>query len=326
MTAQLIGGMAAGLLFGYVLQRGQQCFHATFRGAIERRWGLFKAWSLAVAIGAVGLAIVFAVGPWSQLSRGLPFSPVDNVVGGLIFGAGMAVAASCVSGLWYKLGAGMLGALLGLGAWAVGDIVGDGVPALGPTVLEGGDAATIPGVLGLPRWPVALVLALAVAAVLLRAARGQDGPAWQWRWPVAGVALGLVLLVTWAAAGASGASFGASTVGGAASLTTGSPAWWRVAFLVMLVPGAMVAARTAGGWWVRGETTPRYAGLAAGGFMLGAGGQIGGGCNLGHALSGVAQLNLSSVVAVAAMVAGIAAVRAVQVRLGRRSERPTTPA
>ena len=40
--------------------------------------------------------------------------------------------------------------------------------------------------------------------------------------------------------------------------------------------------------------------------LLGAGGWVAGGCNLGHGLSGMAQLNVSSCVVVAAVVAGIA--------------------
>jgi uncharacterized protein len=133
-----------------------------------------------------------------------------------------------------------------------------------------------------------------------------------------GAALGLAATWTWVTAGASGAGFGASTSGAVASLAGGSPAWWRIAFLVALVPGAAIAARTAGGWWLRAEAPIRYAQLAAGAALMGAGARWAGGCNLGHALSGVAQLNLSSLLVVVAMVTGIAAARRVQLRLGTR--------
>ncbi|QBI18340.1 hypothetical protein ER308_01300 [Egibacter rhizosphaerae] len=326
MAAELAAGALAGGVFGYVLQRGQHCFHATFRGALEHRWGLAKAWLLAVAIGAVGLALVYTLSPWDQLSRGLAFRPVDNVVGGLVFGAGMAVAASCVSGLWYKLGAGMIGAGVGLAAWAVGDVVGSGLPALGPTLLPGGDAATVPGVLGLPRLAVAGLLLLVVLVLLARTRRDAPTRSWQWSWPLAGSALGLGLVVTWLAAGAAGTGFGASTTGAASGLVAGSPAWWRIAFLVAIVVGAALAAGTAGGWWLRSEHRSRYAGLLAGGFLLGLGAQVAGGCNLGHALSGVAQMNVSSLVVVAAMTSGIAGVRRLQRRAPDPSDQPRASA
>jgi uncharacterized membrane protein YedE/YeeE len=158
-----------------------------------------------------------------------------------------------------------------------------------------------------------------VAGVLARTRRQASAHPWQWAWPVAGIALGLAATLTWVTAGWSGASFGASTSGAVASIADGSPAWWRIAFLVALVPGATLAARTAGGWWLRGETAVRYVQLAAGGVLMGAGARRARGCNLGHALSGVAQLNLSSLLVVASMIAGIAVARLVQMRLGARS-------
>lgn len=324
----VIAGTAAGVAFGYALQRGQHCFHATFRGLLERRAALFKAWALAVALAAVGLTLVYALGPWDQLNRGLAFRPVPAVVGGLVFGVGMVVAASCVSGLFYKLGAGMAGAVVGLTGWGIGEVLAGGVDLPGPQLLAGGDAATIPGVLGLPRWAVAVPLAAVVVAVLGRTGDRHGDHPWQWGWPVAGVVLATVTVLSWVTAGLSGDSFGASTAGAVTSVVDGSPAWWRVAFLAAIIPGAALAARTAGGWWLRGEAGPRYAGLAAGGALLGAGARIAGGCNLGHGLSGVAQLNVSSFVVVASMVAGVALARAVQVRLRgprRSAPRPAGP-
>ena len=91
-------------------------------------------------------------------------------------------------------------------------------------------------------------------------------------------------------------------------------------FLLGIVAGATLAARTAGGFWVRGEQPIRYVQLAVGGVLLGAGGWIAGGCNLGHGLSGVAQLNVSSFVVVAAMVAGVALTR----RVSRRTAEPVS--
>jgi hypothetical protein len=313
----ILGGAVAGLILGYVLQRSQQCFHATFAGLYERRTGLFRAWLLAVAVGAVGLAVVYGADWWPQLNDGLSFRPVHNIVGGLLIGAGMAVAMSCVSGLYFKLGAGMLGALVGLAGWALGELLARDVELPGNSTVLTGDEGTIPDVLGVPRLAVALPLLAAVAWYLWRSRDGVAAPtrAWQWTWPVAGVALGGALILTWITAGMAESDFGASTVGAASSVADGDPKEWLLAFLVGLVPGAFLAARTAGGLWVRGETGVRYGQLAVGGALLGAGGIIGGGCNLGHGLSGVAQLNVSSWVVVASIVAGIGITRAVRARL-----------
>ncbi len=305
ITAALTGALA-GVAMGYVLQRGQLCFHAGIRNSLDGRFLLARGWALGVALGSVGLALLFLLPGTSGLNQGLAFRPVANVAGGLIIGIGMVVASSCVSGLFYKLGSGMLGALVGLSGWGVGELLARQVTLPGPTVLSGGEGATIPGLLGMPRLVVA-VLVLAAVAVTLWRRPGRDSPDhdWQWGWQRVGVGLGVAVTAGWALAALGGASFGPSTVGAVASVAGGSPHHWLITFLLGIVAGGTLSARTAGGFWLRGEAPVRYLQLAAGGLFLGAGGWIAGGCNLGHGLSGVAQLNVSSFVVVAAMVTGV---------------------
>jgi hypothetical protein len=306
MVVAVVTGAAAGLGMGYVLQRGQLCFHAMFGSALGGRVLLLRGWLLGVAVASVGLSVLYLT-PWSRgLNTGLPFRPVADIAGGLVVGAGMAVASSCVSGLFYKLGSGMVGTLAGLAGWAAGELAARGIHLPGPTVLPAGLGATFAGVVGVPRLALS-VLFLAVVAVVLwrwRAAEQPDQP-WQWGSRTLGIALGLVTIAGWVLARAGGSSFGPSTVGAVASVAAGSPDWWLIAFLLGIAGGGAVAARTAGGWELRGETPVRYAQLAVGGFLMGAGGWIAGGCNLGHGLSGAAQLNVSSWVVVAAMAAGV---------------------
>lgn len=293
---------------GFVLQRGDLCFHAMFSQAWSGRTLLLRAWLLGTAVAAVGLSLLFLLPLGADLNRGLAFRPVGNIVGGLLIGTGMTVARACVSGLFHRLGAGMIGASVGLLGWGVGELAASRLPMPGPVVLGGGDAATIPGILGLPRLLVALVvLAVAAAAtsIALRRGRAATPDSSTWTWPVLGLALGAATITGWALAGAGGASYGPSTVGAVAGSVEGRPPWWLIGFLLALVLGGFVAARTSGTLWVRGETRVRYGGLAAGGLLLGAGGWWAGGCNLGHGISGVAQLNVSSWVVVVAMAVGL---------------------
>jgi len=306
----VLTGAVAGIGLGYVLQRGQLCFHSAVAGSLDGRFMLGRAWALGVTLAAVGLAVLFVLPGSDGLNRGLAFRPVANVLGGLLIGAGMVVARSCVSGLFYKLGSGMLGALVGLGGWAAGELAVRDLDVPGPTVLGGGDGATLPGLLGLPRLLVAALLLVAVAGWLWRRpGHERPGRAWQWGLWQLGIALGVAVTGGWALAALGGSSFGPSSVGAVAGLAEGRPNYWLVAFLLGIVLGGTAAARTAGGFRVRGEKPVRYAQLAGGGLLLGAGGWIAGGCNLGHGLSGVAQLNVSSGVVVVAAVAGVALAR-----------------
>ncbi len=321
MTSLIISGTVAGVAIGYVLQRTDLCFHSAWRGVLERRYHLFKIWILGVALASVGLSVVYGTGRW-ELNEGLGFQPQGNIVGGLIVGIGMVVASSCVSGLFYKLGSGMLGAAVGLAAWFGGDVIASrlligrsGSLDLRGSVAELDGGPTIPDVIGVDRVVVSVAFLLVVLALLARSRR-RTATGVQWSWWTGGLALGAATTGAWVLAGIGGASFGPSTVGAPASLVNGGAvSVWLVSFLGALVVGAVIAARASATLWVRGEAPLRYAQLAAGGVLLGVGGQIAGGCNLGHGLSGAAQLNVSSWVVVGSIVAGIAGARAVRTRL-----------
>lgn len=326
MITAAITGALAGVALGYVLQRGQLCFHSAIRNSLDGRLLLARAWLLGVAIASVGLSLLYLIPNTDGLNEGLAFRPVANVTGGLIIGIGMIVAKSCVSGLFYKLGSGMLGALVGLTGWGAGELLARQVTMPGPTVLAGGEGATVPGLLGLPRLVVALLVLVAVAVILWRRP-GRESPehSWQWGWRRIGVGLGAAITIGWALASIGGVSFGPSSVGAVASVADGSPNYWLVTFLLGIVAGGSLSARTAGGFWIRGEEPVRYLQLATGGLLLGAGGWIAGGCNLGHGLSGVAQLNVSSLVVVAAIIGGVWLSRRVVAATGRTSQRTREP-
>ncbi len=322
MIRLIITGALSGVALGYVFQRADLCFHSAWRGLLEGRFHLVKIWILGVALASVGLSVIYATDQWPQLSEGLAFRPQGNVLGGLTIGVGMVIAASCTSGLFYKLGSGMLGAAVGLAGWFVGDVAGsdllvgrDGGLDVRGSVADVGGGPTIPEVIGIDRAIVSVAFLVVVGVVLARSRRDTASGA-QWSWLVGGLALGAGTTAAWALAGIGKAPFGPSTVGAPASLVNGGAVnTWLVAFLAALVVGAVAAAAASKTLWVRGESAARVAGLAAGGLLLGLGGQVGGGCNLGHGLSGVAQLNVGSWVTVGAIVAGIAGARAVQRRL-----------
>ncbi len=329
MALMLLTGLVAGILLGFVLQRGGLCFHSMFAGAGRGDTRLLRGWLLGVGIGSVGLSLLYLSSAYGGLNEGLAFRPVRNIVGGLIIGIGMAVARSCASGLFYKLGTGMLGAGVGIVGWILGEYLASRISYTGfvaTTTLGGGEEGTFAGVLGLPRLVtsiILLVLVVGLCLLLLRLERteldrdaGTDHgvydstqPDRRWGWQRTGAALGVVLVLGWVLAGAGGAGYGPSTVGATVSTVAGSPSWWLIAFLVGLVPGGHLGARVGGEVWVRGEQSVRYAQLATGGVLLGAGGWIAGGCNIGHGLSGVAQLDVASWVAVAAMAAGVIVTR-----------------
>lgn len=91
--------------------------------------------------------------------------------------------------------------------------------------------------------------------------------------------------------------------------------WWQVALVGGIAVGAFASMRASGARrhaispiWSRalGTSSPaaRYAVAFAAGFLMLFGARLASGCTSGHGLSGMAQLAVSSTIAVAAMFAG----------------------
>jgi hypothetical protein len=102
----------------------------------------------------------------------------------------------------------------------------------------------------------------------------------------------------------------------AAKHLSGAKNWWQVALVAGIVLGALVSSLLSGSFrrgavspvWARayGTRSPavRFAAAFAGGFLILLGARIADGCTSGHGISGMAQLAVSSFIAVGAMFAG----------------------
>jgi uncharacterized membrane protein YedE/YeeE len=325
-----------GLVAGYIFERGDFCFHSTWRDLLRRpaQPDLFRAYLLLLLLSIPLVQLMTDLGwiePWIP-----PFAWQANLLGGLIFGVGMVVAASCITGLFYKFGHGMLGTAVALVAWAAGDVVtylGPLAPLrdalnAAPLTIDGA-SPTLMNLVG-PAGPVLLaILGIGGAIYLWRSPREARGKLWGWL--ALGGTMGLFLSAVWllARAGGSNYTFGTSRVptGILEALTgqrDGGSLWIPIA-LVSLVPGAFIAARRAGTLWVRGETPRRYAELAGGGFLMGIGAAIAGGCNLGHSMVGVSLLSMGSITTTLSIIGGVFLMDRV-LKLFQRSRPAAVPA
>jgi len=148
-----------------------------------------------------------------------------------------------------------------------------------------------------------------------------------WHWAVGGAAIGVFVVVLQFVANR---SFGIST-GFESLCALGSravyfqrkalhgPIRWRLWFFMGLLLGGVLSAVTSGGWspswelgrfdeWISASPWVKTAWMVAGGFLIGFGTRLAGGCTSGHGIFGVATLQKASFVAVASfMAAGILA-------------------
>jgi uncharacterized membrane protein YedE/YeeE len=107
----LIGGLIVGVLFGFVLQRGRFCMNSAFRDIILlKEYKLAKAVVIALITLMIGFAIFALAGIITLAPK--PLKIWGAIVGGLVFGIGMVLAAGCASGTTYRVGEGMIGSLV----------------------------------------------------------------------------------------------------------------------------------------------------------------------------------------------------------------------
>ena len=295
--------LAVGVAAGAVMTRFGLCFNRALRRAVfERRASLLRAFAIAVAAQLLLLPVLIAAGvdtlERSAAGGGPALLPVAQLAGGAVFGAGIALAGGCVTGMLWKAGAGAVALGTAIAGFAVGELL---IRGPGRGLIETLDDASRPGENGLPAAldvgyePVALGLGVAALAALL--ARRRDGL-------VGGLALGAVAAAAWIAADAAGYSYGLGFVGAADGTREAIEAGGALPFQLWLAVGVVAAGAAFGERRLRVPDGPRAARAAIGGLLMGAGGTVAHGCNIGHGLTGVPLLSYGSLLATASMAAG----------------------
>jgi len=112
-----LAGAAGGLLLGLAARLGRFCTLSAIEDALFggdfRRLGMW-AIAIAVAIAGVGILSVFGIIDFSKsLYHGLPINPIAWILGGTMFGLGMALCGTCGFGTLARVGGGDLRALFG---------------------------------------------------------------------------------------------------------------------------------------------------------------------------------------------------------------------
>ena len=113
----ILTGLAVGAVLGFILQRGRFCITGAFRDLwVSRSWRWFTAFLLAIAVQAVGVAVLTGAG---SITPEIPrLSVVATVVGSFLFGVGIVLAGGCATGTYYRAGEGLVGSWFALVAYA----------------------------------------------------------------------------------------------------------------------------------------------------------------------------------------------------------------
>ena len=177
----VIKPLVLGFLFGWSLHKAGLTHYARIVNIYRLRdMTVLRFMLTALVVGAFGIQVGLDAG-FATSAPVPPTTVLANVVGGVVFGVGMATAGYCPGTIVAEAGEGRLDAwvagLTGLlvGAIAFGLLQPLVMPALGRVGSLG--RVTLAGLTGASPWLVLLVFAQAVALVLLLVGRiGRNPP------------------------------------------------------------------------------------------------------------------------------------------------------
>ena len=166
LTAVIVG-VAMGIVFGFALEKSRVFEPGMIVGQMQmKNFIMLKVFLAAVATGAVVLAALNGFGIVKLAPKAALYSA--DIVGGLLLGAGIALAGACPGTTLAQVGAGyrdafftLIGGLAGAVAFSYAQ------PALSKTFLAAGDGKIIfSDLIGVPYWAAALVFAAILAVAL----------------------------------------------------------------------------------------------------------------------------------------------------------------
>lgn len=161
-------GLAMGVVFGFMLEKSRVFEPGMIVGQMQlRNFTMLKIFLAAVATGLVVLAALNGFG-FAKLHPKATFYAAD-VLGGLLLGAGIALAGACPGTVLAQIGAGYRDAWFTLIGGLAGALTFVYVePQLKPALLTGGPGAvTLDRLAGVPFWILALSFAALWAMVLV---------------------------------------------------------------------------------------------------------------------------------------------------------------
>jgi uncharacterized membrane protein YedE/YeeE len=332
----VLSGLIIGVVFGFILQRGQFCMNSAFRDTIFMKdLTMFRAYLTALVIMIIGAHFLEDMG--AIVLKRQTFYPLANITGGYLFGIGMVLSEGCGSGILYRTGEGLLSAWFAV----LGFFLGVGVATNGilhPLLtLMKNDGLTL-SLAGKPnaalweligsgpavKWSVIAVLACMLSSFILRGkpftARKREG----FTWPATGILVGVTGVAAfwasqfWGGGFARGFSFTEPTGELFFTVLTGDArsrffpmfdlgpfrTTWAAFYIIGVPLGSYVSAKALKKFAWRVPRARDLVTIMAGSVMMGFGAVLAGGCNIGQALTGFATLSVGSIVATGAIIAG----------------------
>ncbi|HWV41945.1 YeeE/YedE family protein [Pseudorhodoplanes sp.] len=323
-------GLGLGSAFGFVARRGRFCTLGAIEDSVyandTRR---LRSWLLAIAVAVVGVHLLEAHGELDltkSIYTGSRLELGALILGGLIFGFGMALNGTCGMGTLRQIGGGDLRAVLTflvMGVTAMMTMRGltgiARVAVTDPLAVDLGNTATqrlplLAGFTGQGATIAAIAIGLVIAVYAFAHREFRATP----RFAITGLLIGLIVVGGWWATGIVGydsfdtrriesftfvGPLGETLLYG--MLSTALSLDFPIGAVLGFVFGAFVAAISDGTFrWQIPASAAEFRRRVAGAFMMGFGGITALGCTIGQGVTGVSTLSVGSIIAIVSIVAG----------------------
>lgn len=164
-TGRILIGLATGSAFGFLLQKGRASKFEAITGQLRfTDWSVVKIMATAAAVGALGTQALNTAGVSEVKVK--PLNTGGVLLGGTLFGAGMALLGYCPGTNMAAIGEGKRDAIAGAGGMLAGAFAFVALyPHLKPVIEMGAlGKQTLPEMTGTSPWLWVAGLSTAVAA------------------------------------------------------------------------------------------------------------------------------------------------------------------
>lgn len=166
VTVGIAVGLLMGVVFGFALEKSRVFEPGIIVGQMQlRNFIMLKVFLVAVATGAVALAVLHGFGFIKLGPKPAIYSA--DIVGGLILGAGIALAGACPGTTLAQIGVGYRDALFTLVGGIAGAVAYSYMEPALTKAFGGGSRLILSDVIGIPYWIGALALAAVIVVVLV---------------------------------------------------------------------------------------------------------------------------------------------------------------
>jgi len=167
VTLAIVTGVLMGVVFGFALEKSRVFEPGMIVGQMQlRNFIMLKVFLTAVATGAVVLAVLNGLGTVKLVPKAALYAA--DIVGGLLLGAGIALAGACPGTTLVQIGVGYRDAIFTL----IGGICGAvaftyAEPWFATSLIGTGKKILVTDLVGIPYWQGAIALAAIIVVILI---------------------------------------------------------------------------------------------------------------------------------------------------------------